>query len=689
MTETTAELKNAPAGPLPPFVDPQLATLVSEAPAGDDWLHEMKFDGFRILARLEKGRAQLLTRSGQDWTQRFAIVARAIEALPAQKALLDGEVAVVTKNGTTSFQALQNLDASAGQLAYFAFDLLHLDGRDLRPLPIEARKAQLERLVKANKKGDVVRYTDHVVGDGPAFFAEASRSGLEGIISKRRGQPYATGRGPDWVKTKAVKRQEFVIGGFTDPNGARQGIGALLVGVYDKGKLRYAGKVGTGYTQKSAAELRRRLGELASDDSPFSSPIRPAVKGVHWVAPRLLAEVGFTEMTADGKLRHPSFQGLREDKRATEVRVEVPLPTEEVTEGKTASTPKAKTAKASRKPGKPRAKADTAPGATPEARAKGGVVISHKGGEGAEIAGVTLTHPDRVLYPDIGLTKRQLAEYYEAIADLVVPEVAGRPLSLVRCPEGMAGQCFYMKHAMRGTAATLRRVHIKERKSAGEYLVADSLAGLIGVAQMSVLEVHTWNSTTDHLEQPDRVIFDLDPGPAVKWKAVVTAAEAIRDRLRKLGFASFVKSTGGKGLHVVVPLVPDADWEACFLFTRIVSEGLVAEDPGRYTTEMSKDGREEKILIDHYRNRRGSTAVAAYSTRARPGAPVSLPLAWDEIADFSPDRPYTVPTALDRLRGQRVAPWSDYEKQRKPLSDVLASLAAGAPKAPTPKSRRR
>jgi bifunctional non-homologous end joining protein LigD len=628
--------KGARKAALPGFVSPQLATLVSEAPDGGEWLHEMKFDGFRILARKDGDKVQLLTRTGQDWTARFAVVKEAVARLPVKRALIDGEVAVVMPTGITSFQALQNQlneGESGNPLVYFVFDLLHLDGHDLTELPLIERKTALSALLGRKNAAGTLRYADHVDSDGPGFFAQACKAGLEGIISKRRDRPYVTRRSPDWVKTKCVKRQEFVIGGFTEPSGARQGLGALLVGFYEGDELRYAGKVGTGYTQKSAQELRKRLDKLVRKTSSFSPAVTPLPKGVHWVKPELLAEVGFTEMTADGKLRHPSFQGLREDKAAEDVVKEAPLPTK-----KLAAAPKATQAKATH-------------ATTPRNKSR-----DKAANKDETVAGVKLTHPERVLFPDIEFAKRDLAAYYEAVAVRLLPQIEDRPLALVRCPEGLAAACFYMKHAMKGTASTLRRVTIKESTKTGEYLVADSLASVIGIVQMSVLEIHTWNSKTAHLEVPDRVVFDFDPGPKVAFPEVVKAARALRERLTGIGFPSFVKSTGGKGLHVVVPLEPDeehAGWDACFEFSRLVSESMVADNPTRYTTAMPKEGREAKILIDYFRNHRGSTSVAAYSTRARPGAPVSAPLFWDELDDFSPDRPFTAKTMVERLAGLR------------------------------------
>ena len=596
---------------------PQLATLVAEAPSGPEWLHETKFDGFRILCRLERGRATLFTRSGQDWTGQFPTVAKAAEALPVQSAWLDGEVTMLA-DGRTSFEALQRrgLARSAGhQETYFVFDLLHQDGRDLRGKPLEERKRALAKLLP--KAAGSLRYSPHIEGDGAAFLAKACRDGLEGIVSKRRGASYAAGRGMDWVKAKCMKRQEFVIGGFTEPQGARGSLGAILVGVYEGPRLRYAGKVGTGFGYAAGADLRQRLHALARNTSPFSDPIKPVPRGVHWARPKLLAEVSFTEMTADGKLRHPSFKGLRDDKPAAQVVREVPA---------------------------------RVPDAAPAAVIQG-----------------ALTHPERVLYPDVGLTKGELAAYYQAMAPQLLPHLQGRPLSLVRCPAGTSKACFFMKHAPEGTAPALRRIALREKKAAGAYLLVDSAEGLLALVQMSVLEIHTWGSTETAIDTPDRLVFDLDPGPAVKWPDVVTAARAVRERLRAVKLPSFLKTTGGKGLHVVVPLRPRVTWEVAFRFTKALAEAMMTDEPARYATTTPKAGREAKILIDYLRNQRGATAVAAFSTRARAGAPVSAPLHWDELDDFSPDQPFTVRSLPKRLARQKHNPWKAYQESRTSL----------------------
>ena len=642
-----ADVRGARKGPLPRTLRPQLATLVTEAPAGDAWLHELKFDGYRILGRVQDGRVRLISRNGNDWTDNFPSLAAALGALPASQALIDGEVAVLLPDGTTSFQALQNaLSARAqGELVYFAFDLPHLDGYDLTRARLEDRKAALQALLAS--AGTAVRYSAHVVGSGQEFFDNACRMRLEGIVSKRRDAPYESRRGGSWLKVKCLRRQEVVIGGWTEPSGSRTGLGALLVGVQEPGVgLTFAGKVGTGFTEKVLRDLHRQLSALEQASSPFS-PKPKGVGAAHWVKPELVGEVAFTEWTSDGKMRHPSFQGLRADKPAREVVRERETPTEKVAPEK------------------------TAPRSSARARASG------KGEAPATVAGVRLTHPDRILYPALGLTKRDLAEFYVSIADRVLPHLKGRPLTLVRCPEGLDGDCFYMKHSGVWAPPALRRVKIKEKTKSGEYLVADDLAGVISLVQMGILEIHTWNSLADSVEEPNRIVFDLDPGPEVPFERVMAGARLLRDSLRSVGLESFVKTTGGKGLHIVVPLAPGHGWEETFGFSELVAGQIVKDDPRTYTDSMPKAGRQAKILIDVLRNNRGSTSVAAYSTRARPEAPVSVPLAWEELQrDLRPDQ-FTVKNLPRRLSSLKADPWARYSTLRQKLAVPRARRRSG------------
>ena len=630
-----AALPGARHESLPAFVAPQLATLVSEPPAGDEWLHEMKFDGYRVLCRIERGTVRLLSRTGKDWTDRLAAVAQAASRLNVRAAMLDGEVAVVLPSGVTSFNALQNALAGGGsdELVYFVFDLLHLDGSDLRGSPLEARKEALHALVDGAHS--TVRYSDHVVGNGEAFLRQACRMALEGVVSKRRDAPYVSGRTRTWQKAKCIQEQEFVIGGFTDPEGSRQGLGALLLGVHDKdGALAYVGKVGTGFTGRAAVDLRRRLDALATRTSPFAGR-PPRASRAHWVRPELVGEVEFTEWTPDGRLRHPSWKGLREDKPAGDVVRE------------TAAAPRSRTVYAAARAKNPRAPA--------------------KDTGGTEVAGVRITHPDRVLYAPQGITKLALARFYESIADWILPHLRSRPTSLVRCPEGLAGKCFYQKHVGTWAPAALRRVQIREKTKVGEYLVVDDLAGLIGLVQIGILEIHTWNSVVERLEHPDRLVFDLDPGDDVPWRDVVDAARLLRAYLQDQGLESFLKTTGGKGLHLVVPIASGPGWDDCLVFSRAVAERLAAESPRAFTANVAKRERRGRIYLDYLRNLRGATAVAAFSTRARPGAPVSTPLAWDELGPRIRSGHYTVANLSRRLASLKSDPWAAYARTRQAL----------------------
>lgn len=640
------DVPSARRGKLPKNIDAELATLVAKPPTTDEWLHELKYDGYRIVARLDHGEVTLTSRNGNDWTSHFPPVADAVARLPLETALFDGEVAVFLPDGTTSFQALQNAGSAEkkGRLTYVIFDLLHLNGWDLTGARLEDRKALLAALIQSlGADPSPLKYSDHVEGSGPEFFAQAGRLGLEGIISKKRDAPYRGGRTTDWLKIKCIREQEVVIGGFTDPEGSRVGIGALLAGVYEGDTLVFAGKVGTGFSDATLRMLHGKLAVLEQDECPFTP--RPTGLGKpHWVKPELVAQVVFGEWTADGRMRHPSFQGLREDKPATEVVREVPRAAAASSGDDEAPSEKRRAAKPPRKTSK-----------------------SRHGEEIAEVAGVTLTHPGRVLYPPQGITKHDLALFYESIADWILPHLKGRPTSLVRCPEGVDGACFYQKHAGFGVPDAIRRIHIKERTKSGEYLVVDTLPALISLAQLGILEIHTWNSTAEHLEHPDRVVFDLDPAPDVPWPRVVAAARLLRERLQSVKIESFVKTTGGKGLHVVVPFPDGLTWEDGSEFSRIVSESLVREDPRGFIAQMSKAARTGKIFIDYFRNTRGATSIAAYSTRAKPAAPVSVPLDWDELSPRVTSDQFTVTTLPKRLEKLRTDPWARYWTVRQGL----------------------
>jgi bifunctional non-homologous end joining protein LigD len=654
---------------LPAWIAPQLATLVAVPPPGDDWVHEIKLDGYRILVRVARGRARLLTRNRLDWTERFPTVAEAAAELPVKEALLDGEIVALDAAGVSSFQALQQA-AGLGMgrsLVYVAFDLLFLDGRDLRREPLLARKKELARLLEGRR--GALRYSEHFEAPGREVYERACRMALEGIVSKRKEAPYTSGRGQAWLKVKCVARQEFVIGGYTDPEGARAEFGSLLLGVHEPdGRLVYAGRVGTGFSHATLAALGKRLRQLGQRESPFAADgPRPPTRGAHWVKPVLVGEVAFTEWTRDGLLRHPAFEGLREDKPATAV----------VRERARASKPA---------PAKRRI-----PGGSAAKRAPAKRRI--QGGSAAKVAvaGVRLTNPDRVLYPDQAITKLALARYYEAIADWILPHVADRPLSLVRCPEGQRGQCFYQKHAGPGVPKEVKRVRIRERGGGtASYLYVDDLAGVVALVQIGVLEIHPWGARVGRLDRPDHLVLDLDPAPGLPWARVVEAAQEIHALLADLDLVGFVKTTGGKGLHVVVPLRPEAGWDAL----RALGEGIGAEmarrAPDRYTINPLKAARRGRIFIDYLRNVRGATAVAAYSTRARPGAPVSTPVGWSELAGKARPEDFTVGTVPKRLASLRKDPWADFFSVDQAITSRTArALAPAGPPVPAPPRRGR
>ena len=611
--------------PLPARIAPQLAVVAEEAPGGDAWLHEIKYDGYRALCRLEGGRAQLFTRSGQDWSDRFAPVTRSCAALPARAAWLDGEVVVLDADGRTSFEGLQaslGSPAVAAGLRYVLFDLLHLDGVDLRGLPLEQRKQRLAALLR-RAPDDTLRYGDHVVGRGEAFLEQARAHGLEGILSKRRDAAHRDGRHPDWRKIRCHQRGEFVVGGFTDPAGSRAGFGALLLGVHeDSGSITYVGRVGTGFSDARLGNLHRRLKALERLASPFA-PFPDVPPTAHWVQPELVAEVTFTNWTRDGRLRHPVFVGLREDKPASEVVREL-------------------------------ARAVPAPRRTEET---------------IELEGVRLTHPDRVLWPEVGVTKLELARYYSEIADWILPHVAGRPLAVVRGPRGHAGTTFFQKHLAAGMPVPIRSIRLEDEEGEKDHLVIDSVAGLVALVQLDVLEIHAWGARADRVERPDRLVLDLDPDESLPWHLVVAAARAVRLRLEHLELESFVKTTGGKGLHVVVPLARRHDWAEMKGFARGIAADLARRLPDAFTVNSARAARSGKIYLDYLRNGQGATAVASYSVRGRPGAPVSVPLSWTELGGSPLD--FTVRTVPQRLAGLRSDPWRGLTTSRQSITSAM------------------
>jgi bifunctional non-homologous end joining protein LigD len=619
-----------------------LATLVEKPPEGKEWLFEIKFDGYRLLVFVERAadrgaRVRLITRNQLDWTARYSQIATAAKSLAAESAVLDGELVALDAQGVSRFQFLQNAAANRLQpLVFYAFDLLYLDGKDWRPRPLSERKERLAELIEPLANGPI-RLSDHIAGRGAALLGECCRRGLEGIVCKRADRPYHAGRTLDWLKVKCLGHEELVIGGYTDSTAAGRPLGALLVGYFNQGDFVYAGRVGTGFDDKTLRDLHRRLKKLRQSDSPFVEvPARERGRGLHWVRPELVAQIEFGSWTDAGILRHASFQGLRDDKRATAV-----FPPE--------SLHKRPASEAHMKPSK-RRKESASRRATPRPAARGKKATVESG----EVTSVVLTNPQRVLYPDLGLTKQNLADYYAAFADVLLPHVAGRPLSLLRCPEGLDEACFFQKHATAGMPQVLRRVPIEEKDGTEEYLVIDDADGLRALAQMSILEIHPWGSRAESVDQPDRLIFDLDPGPQVPWQAVVDAAVHVRDVLHHLDLESFVKTSGGKGLHVVAPLAGRIAWPDLKQFARALAEHLAQEAPERYTAKMAKAARTGRVFIDYLRNDRGSTAVAAFSPRAKGGAPISLPIEWEDLASLTSAAQFTIP-AMVGLRAKQAA----------------------------------
>lgn len=606
---------------LPDFVSPQLATLKPQAPSGKGWIHEIKFDGYRLQARIDNGTVKLLTRSGLDWTDKFGKeVPHSLAALPCEQVILDGELVVEGAGGASDFSALQ-ADLSEGRsdrFIFFAFDLLHRDGRDLQGVPLLERKAELEALLKGAPS--CLRYSEHFEEDGEMILRHACRLSLEGVISKRANAKYQSGRNKDWIKSKCAKRQEMVVAGYVPSSTSQKAIGSLVLGVFDDGNLRHVGRVGTGFSRTVAEDLFKQLSKLEQRESPFKDKLdATARRGVIFVKPELVAEVEFRAWTADGNLRHAAFRGIREDKPATEV----------VLEGEI-----------------------TQPGSS-SARAK---------------SRVSLTHPDRVYWKDVGVTKEGLAAYYAEVWRFMSPHLVTRPLALLRCPGGTAQQCFFQKHGWKGMSGEILKAFDPQDDSDDNTLIAiDSLDGLTGLVQGGALEIHTWQATLTALEKPDQIVMDLDPDEAVTWDVMIEAAHEVRQRLEAAGLNAFIKTTGGKGLHIVAPLTPRAGWDEMKDFARSIADGMESDTPDRFIAKSSKAKRKGKIFVDYLRNSRGATAIAPYSSRARDGATVSMPLEWDEVSPSIKSSHFTVTNAVARVANLRSDPWADFRKSEVPL----------------------
>lgn len=616
----------------PDFVEPQLAKLRDDPPSGDEWLHELKFDGYRIQALIAGHQVRLITRNGKDWTDRYPAVAKALAALEVETASIDGELVALDERGHSQFASLQA--ATKGEeevtLAFYAFDLLSLDGKDLRKTPLTERKAALREIIPADD--ETVRFSEHIEGKGDDVIGKACGMGLEGIISKKAASKYVSGRGSGWIKSKCVGRDEFVIGGYRKSDKKGRAFASLLLGEFEDGKLHYRGRVGTGFDEATMDELSAAMTKLERKTSAFVDLPSDARRSAVWLTPKLVAEIAYTERTPDGLLRHPSFQGLRDDKEAKQVKTRREKETETVDD--------------------------------PD--------------DGA-VLGVRISHPDRVVYEEQGATKREIAEYLAEIAPLMLPHIKDHPVSLVRCPSGAGGKCFYQKHHTDSVPDAIDEVQIEEKDGeTSGYLVLNTPEALVSAAQIGALELHIWGSRTDRLERPDRLVLDLDPDEELDFEDVKRAAFEVRDVLDAAGLQTFALLTGGKGIHVIAPLERRQGWGEVKAAARGLARKLSEADPDRYVAEMSKAKRKGRIFIDWLRNERGATAVCPYSLRARSGAPIATPVRWDELSGMSSGHDYTLSTIRRRLASLKSDPWDGYDKVRQSISKSVLDILSDA-----------
>jgi bifunctional non-homologous end joining protein LigD len=626
---------------LPATLEPQLATLVTAPPTErTDWIYELKLDGYRLLARLDGADVRLFTRSGKDWTDKLKPLHAELKALKT-RAWIDGEIVVLDREGRPSFQLLQNAfeHSKAGDIGFVAFDLPYGDGADLRATPLRERRERLRVLLQPHLSSRL-RFSEEVPGDPAQVLGAACRLKLEGLIGKRADAPYSSGRGKSWIKLKCQQRQEFVIVGFTEPKGSRSGLGALLLAVRDGSGWRYAGRVGTGFDTQALLALRKQLDALVARTSSIAKDPRARPVGgetVHWVKPQLVCEVAFAEWTGDGSVRHAVFQALRLDKPADQIGQETAVPPPD--------TP---------------APADDKP----------------------VVQGLRISHPERVLDPASGITKLELARYYEAVAPHMLPHLKARPVALVRAPEGIGGELFFQKHLQQLVIPKVRKLGPEIDPPHPSLIVIDNPTALVGAAQMGVVEFHTWNAVYTSIDKPDRIVFDLDPDADLPWARVVEAAELTKTLLDELGLTSFLKTSGGKGLHIVVPLQRRADWDVCKRFSQAVTQHLARTIPQRFVARMGAKNRVGKVFVDYLRNNRGATSACAFSARARPGMGVSVPVAWDELVELRGGDHWTVRTLPQRLIDREGHdPWAGYEAARQTLTAAARVLADEAEEA--------
>ena len=632
-SKKAAARKKTPSGKalkLPDFVPPCLATLQRKPPAGEGWLHEVKFDGYRTEARIDGDETRFLTRKGLDWTERFGkTIPTALESLDCRNAILDGEMVVLAENGSSSFSALQTAlsEKQTRNLVYFVFDLLFLDGVDLTSEPLMDRKERLRDLLAPLGEDSPVRYSEHFLEPGNIMLEHTCRLGLEGVVSKRADAPYHSGRGHDWIKSKCTHRQEFVIAGYVPSDKSGRSLRNIVVAYNENGELKSAGHVGTGFSATTAPDLKKKLDRLKQKAVPVAGAAGRE-KGVVWVKPELVAEIEFRDWTSDRILRHASFQGLREDKSAEEVVAELP-------EDKA-----------------PERKAGPA-----KARASGDKPSPKRSSSSKVETIVTLSHPDKLLWPKAKISKQDLLDYYASVWPLMGKFVVNRPLALVRAPDGVGGQRFFQKHASPGIHEAIGRK--RDPKDGEELLYIKDFDGLAALVQLGVVEIHIWGSTIDALETPDQVVFDLDPDEGLAVEDVQKATLAVRDRLEELGMPTYVKTSGGKGYHIAVPLEPDANWESVKGFAHDFARAMEQAEPDHYTATLSKSARKGRVFIDYLRNGRGATTVVAYSSRGKPEGTVSMPIEWDMVTKTKPGA-FRIGEPAARKKVEKLDTWRDF-----------------------------
>ncbi|TWC43883.1 ATP-dependent DNA ligase LigD phosphoesterase module /ATP-dependent DNA ligase LigD polymerase module [Pseudomonas sp. SJZ080] len=636
-----AQLTGAHKAALPDLIKPELATLVEKAPDGE-WSYEIKFDGYRIMARIDHGEVKLFTRNGHDWTHKLPKQAEALASLQLESAWLDGEMVVANEQGVPDFQALQNAfdTGRSGNILYYLFDMPYLNGVDLREVPVEERRVALATVLKPNEN-PLLRFSDAFAEEPDALLNSACQMQMEGLIGKRLDSPYVSRRSSDWIKLKCKHRQEFVVVGYTDPKGARNAFGALLLGLHDRdsGELRYAGKVGTGFNETTLESIYEQLKPLQTKKpSVVNPPSGFDAKGVHWLKPVLLAEIAFAEMTKEGSVRHAVFHGLRDDKPAEDITEERP----KVVKKSTAEKPVTRQRNASEK-------AAPAP--------------SQLGlGEGK----VRITHPDRIIDASSGTTKVQLAEYYAGVAEWILPELKDRPVALVRAPDGIAGELFFQKNAER---LAIPGITTLDKELTGQpIMIINSAEALIGAVQMSAVELHTWNATSDNLDKPDRFVLDLDPDPALPWKSMVEATQLTLSVLDELGLRAFLKTSGGKGIHLVVPLTRKLGWDEVKDFSHAIVSHMAKLLPERFSAVSGPKNRVGRIFIDYLRNGLGATTICAYAARTREGLPVSVPIFREEVAGLKGGNQWNVHNVHERLAEVGDEPWADLKKTKQAIT---------------------